>query len=71
MPESVSLHASANAHRNKQVDSVLLEDARSNTVNDVVSTAVLDDNRIDTIKVEQMRKQKPRRPGPDDADLGT
>ena len=57
------------AHRVQQVHGALLQDAGLHAVDDVVAAAVLDDDGVDAVQVQQMPEQQPRRTGADDPDL--
>jgi hypothetical protein len=59
----------ADAHRNQQVHCSLFEHARSDAVDHVLAAAVLDDDRIDAVQMQQMSEQQPCRPCADDSDL--
>src|SRR6185503_8230132 len=56
-------------HRVQQVHCPLLQDSRSHAVDDVVAAAVLDDDRVDAIQMQQMAKQQPGRACANDPDL--
>ena len=60
----------ADADGVQQVDRVLLEQAGTDAVLDVLAAAVLEHDAVDPRPVEQQREREPRRPGPDDPDLG-
>ena len=47
----------------------MLQHACAHAVLDVIAAARLDDDGLDALEMEQMRKQQPGRPGADDADL--
>jgi hypothetical protein len=53
----------------EQVDSSLLEQAGAHTLFDVLAATRFDDNRLDALQVEKMRKQEAGWSGADDSDL--
>src|SRR6185436_2393403 len=53
----------------EELDGALLEDARADAVLDVLAAARLEHDRVDSLEVEEVRKQQPGRLGPDDSDL--
>ena len=57
------------AGRDKQVCRPLLEHARADALFDVVATAVLKDDGVDSLELEQSRQRQSRGAGADDADL--
>jgi hypothetical protein len=63
-------HPLADAELGEQVDRPLLEHAGADTVLDVVARAVLEDDRLDALSVQQLSEREPRRTGAHDADLG-
>ena len=63
------LHSRTHAHRHEQIDRALFEDASAHPIDDVITAAVLDDDRIDAVAVQQLREHQPCRTCADDADL--
>jgi hypothetical protein len=61
--------AVAHAELDEQVDGALLEHAGADTVLDVVARAVLEDDGVDALAVQQRAEDEARRAGPDDPDL--
>src|SRR5207245_9343755 len=59
----------ASTERVHQVDTALLEHARLDDGLDVVATALFDNDRFDTLEVQDVRQQQSGRAGADDADL--
>ena len=53
----------------QQIDGALLEDARPHAIDDVLAAAVLDDDRVDAVEMQQVSEQQPCRTCADDADL--
>ncbi len=60
----------AHADLVQQIDRALFEHAGAHAFDHIVAVAVLEDDRIDALQVQQLPQQQPRRPGADDADLG-
>ena len=54
----------------QQIDGALLEHARPHPIDHVLAAAVLDDDRIDAVQMQQLAEQQPGRTRADDADLG-
>ena len=69
MNEPFTLHALADPRLDEQVDCLLLEHSGANALLDILATAVLEHDRFDAGKVQQVGKQETRRSGAHDADL--
>ena len=67
--EPFAIHPVADAERAEQVDGSLLQHARANPPDDVVTAALFQDDGVDACQMEQVAKQKARRAGADDANL--
>ncbi len=67
--ESFAGEAFADARALEELDRRMLEHARAHAMLDVVAAAVLDDDRVNALEMQQMREQEPRGPRADDADL--
>src|SRR6185503_4586551 len=67
--QSVALEVSADTHGMQQIDGSLLEDPRSHTIDHILAAAVLNDDGIDTVEMQQMPEHQARRTCADDADL--
>ena len=52
-----------------QIDRALLEHAGAHALDDVVPAAVLEDDRVDALEVQQVAEHQPGGAGADDADL--
>src|SRR5207237_1751824 len=65
--EAFALHALADAGRLQQVDGALLEHAGADRRPDLLAAAQLEHHGVDSLQVQQVRKQEPRRSGADDA----
>src|SRR5215210_5308554 len=63
------LHPVADARLVQQVDRALLQHARPDPVLYVIAAAGLEHDRLDTLQVQQVREQQPRRSTPDDPNL--
>ena len=63
------LEPSTDTHGVQQVHGALLQDASPDPVDDMVTAAVLDDDRIDAIEVKEMAQQEPRGAGADNPHL--
>lgn len=70
MSQSVPLQVVSDAHRVQQIDGALLEDTRAHTIDHVLAAAVLDDDRIDAVHVQEMPEHQSRWACPDDPNLG-
>ena len=55
--------------RDRQIDGSLLEDSGAYALDDVLATAVFDDDRVDAVAMQQVCKEQPCGTGADDADL--
>ena len=66
VPQPRASKSRTDAHRVQQVHGSLLEDAGPHAVDDVVAAAVLDDDGIDAVEVQQMAEQQPCRTCADD-----
>ncbi len=62
--------ALADADLRHEIDRALLEDARAHALDHVLLAAVLDDDRVDALPVEQVPEHEPGRTCADDGDLG-
>jgi hypothetical protein len=67
--EAFAIQARADVERSQQVDGVLLEQTRANPALQVLTRAVLDDDRLDACALQQQREREPGRPSADDANL--
>jgi hypothetical protein len=67
--ESFGLHPLGHAHLGEQVDCLLLEDAGTDALLNILAAAVLDYDGIDSIEIEQVREHQSRGPCPNDPDL--
>jgi hypothetical protein len=67
--QAVALKASPDAHRDQQIHGALLQHACPHAVDDVLAAAILDDDRVDAVEVQQVPKQQARRPRANDAYL--
>jgi hypothetical protein len=64
LPEPLS-----RAGLDEEVGDRLLEDARTQTLLDVLAAAVLEDDGLDALALEKVSERETCRPGADDADL--
>ena len=62
--------AVAHARLDHEIDGALLEHARAHPFDHVFAAAILNNDRIESIKVQQMTQEEPRGAGADDSDLG-
>src|ERR1700722_7337093 len=69
--QTVAHHPITHAGSLEDVDALMLEPARAFSALDVLARARLENNRLDTSLVQQLRQQQPGRPGPDDGYLST
>jgi hypothetical protein len=69
VPHALTGEPFADAGLVHQVDRALFEHARPNALDDMVPTAILDDDRVDAALVEEVPEHEPGRTGADDADL--
>ena len=69
VPQALAAQAVADADRVHQIDRALLEHAGAHALDHVVPAAVLDDDRIDAVQVQQVAEHQPGGSGADDADL--
>src|SRR5262245_21944902 len=65
MNESLSPHAFSRAAFAKQVRRRLLEHTGANALLDVLPAAIFENDRLDALQMQEVRKQQPRRPGAD------
>jgi hypothetical protein len=61
MNQAFPLHSLAYAHFRQKVDGTLLQDAGSHPLLTVLSAPSFDHNRINSLPVQEMRQNKPRR----------
>ena len=66
MNDALAVQALGHAHLGQQVDGSLLEHARPDALLDVLAAARLEDDGVDALQVQQVRKRQTRRPGADD-----
>jgi hypothetical protein len=66
----VALQICADTHCVQQIDGSLLEDPRSHTIDHILAAAVLNDDGIDAVQVQQMAEQQSGRASANDAYLG-
>ena len=69
VPQPCASQARADAHRVQQIHGALLEDPRPHAIDDVLAAAVLDDDGVDAVQVQQMTEQQSCRTCADDTDL--
>ena len=69
--QALAAQAVADAHLLEQVHGALLENAGSDPALDVLAAARLEDDRVDSAEVQEVRQHKAGRPGADDPDLRT
>jgi hypothetical protein len=69
MAHALTLEPITEARRNHQVNRGLLQNPCPDAVDDVLTRAVLDDDRLDTRAVQKVSQRQPRRTGTDDCDL--
>jgi hypothetical protein len=67
--DALRVHPCADPGLSKQLHRALLEHAGTDAVLDVLAAAVLEDDALDSLHLEQPRERQPRGPGADDADL--
>ena len=67
--EALALQALAHPHLDEQVDRALLEHAGADPSLHVLAVAVLEDDRLDALEVEEVPEHEARRPRADDPDL--
>src|SRR3954462_4620775 len=71
MRKTFAPHALAHPGVFEQLDRPVLQDAGANGGFDVLAAAPLDPPRRDSLQMQEMRKEKPRRSSADDSDLRT
>jgi hypothetical protein len=69
MAQARFLKPGADTHCHQQIDGALFENSGPNTVNHVLAAAILDDDRVDAVDVQQVPEQEPGRTGTDDSNL--
>ena len=69
--DSLALHARAGAHIDQKIGGPVLDQAGTQSVLDVLAAAVLDDDGVDPLHVQEPRQHQPSGPRTDDADLST
>ena len=69
MPKTLPHQPGSNARLHHQIHNMLFQHARAHPVNHVILRTVLQDHRIDAIKIQQMPQHQARRPRPNDRDL--
>lgn len=67
--EPFAAHAFANARFVKEIDGALLENTGTDAIFYVMAAARFQDDRVDSLKVQKMRKEEARRAGADDSYL--
>jgi outer membrane cobalamin receptor len=67
--QALAQEAGTGAHRIQQVDRALLQDAGPDTVDHIVAAAVLDNDGIDAIEMQEMPEHQSCGAGADDAHL--
>jgi len=67
--DALALHPLADPGLDEQLGRALFEHAGADTVLDVLAAAVLQDDRLDSLELEQARERQPGRAGADDPDL--
>ena len=66
MDDALAVETLRHADLRQQVDGSLLEHARPDALLDVLAAARLEDDGVDALQVQQVRKRQTRRPGADD-----
>ena len=69
VPEPAPIETGRDAHRPHQIDRALLEHTGSHAIDDVLTIAVFDDDAVDAVEMEEMRKEQAGGTCSDDADL--
>ena len=69
MSEACASEPRPDTHRVEQIHRALLEYARPHAIDHVLAAAILDDDRIDAVEMQQVSKQQPCRTCTDDSDL--
>src|SRR5262245_13651161 len=69
--EAFALHALADAGVDQEIARPLLDQAGADAALDIITAAVLDDDRVDALAMEEMREHQARGPGTDYTDLCT
>ncbi len=69
MQQALAAQPLAHVRLHQQVHAALLEHAGSNAMLDILAAATLDDDRLHTLQMQQVRKQQSRGSRSDDADL--
>jgi hypothetical protein len=64
--DALAVQALGHAHRAQQVDGALLEHACPDALLDILAAAGLEDDRVDALPMQQVRKRQTRRPSADD-----
>src|SRR5207245_699458 len=67
--DPLALHALADPRLAQEIGGALLEHARPYALLDVLAAAVLEDDGVDALEVQQVRERQPGRAGADDPDL--
>ncbi len=67
--EAFALEACADAGFFQQIHGALLEDTGAHAFLHVLAAAIFEDDRLDAVKVQQMRENQAGGPGSDDANL--
>jgi hypothetical protein len=68
--ESLGLEALADADLNEQVDGALFEDAGADAFFDVGAAFIFENDGVDAVEIQHVRKQEAGWPGAYDSDLG-
>ena len=63
------MHALADADIDQEIGGPVLDQPGADAVVDILFAAVLDDDGIDALQVQEPRQHQARRPRPDDTDL--
>ena len=63
------LHALADADVDQQIGGPMLDQAGADAVLDIVAAAILDDDRLDALQMQQPRQHQAGRPRSDNSDL--
>ncbi len=71
MNQAFAFHSLANTRFHQKVNSALLQNAGSYPLLAMLPTASLDDDRMNTLPVQEMREHKPRRARSDNPNLRT
>ena len=64
-----AVHPLAALRLTHQRGEAMLQNARANSAQDIVTAVLFEDDGVDALEVQKLRQQKPRRPAADDANL--